>query len=214
MQSPPRNLKPLVLIIVLLVIAAGAAGFLLFRPRLAFTNTLAAPVNVAVGGAAPVSVPAGGTVRLPLPFGKTVVAEWELVRPISADSAPMGEVMHGSTVLRGPRGTVHASATTRPGEAAYFAPLVTNATPEPLRVMVNAGLEGAMDCGCAVRSGGQRVFIGYYRLYRNSTVQVRGSSGATAAFTELGAQVKAPDGTLGLRFEDKDLRRPAPAPAP
>jgi hypothetical protein len=89
MQSPPPNLKPLVLIIVLLVIAAGAAGFLLFRPRLAFTNTLAAPVNVAVGGAAPVSVPAGGTVRLPLPFGKTVVAEWELVRPISADSAPM-----------------------------------------------------------------------------------------------------------------------------
>jgi len=214
MQASAPNLKPLLLIFVLLVVAAGAAGFLLLRPRLAFTNTLAAPVNVAVAGGTPVSVPAGATVKLPLPFGKTVVAEWELVRPISADSAPMGEVVRGSAVLRGARGLTRASATTRPGEAAYFAPLVTNATSEPLRVMVNAGLEGAMDCGCAVRSGGERVFIGYYRLYENSTVQVRGSSGGLAAFRDLGSRVKSPDGIVGLRFEDKDLRRPGPAPAP
>src|SRR5262249_43149406 len=134
------------------------------------------------------------------------VAEWEMVRPLSADSAPMGESLRGSTVLKSPRGTVHSEATTRPGEADYFAPLITNATSQPLRVMVNAGLQGAMDCGCAVRPGGERVFMGSYRLFQNSTVQVRGSSGKTAAFTELGPRVTARDGTVGLRFEDKDLR--------
>lgn len=206
MQAPAPNLVPLFVILALLVVGAGGAVFLLLQTRVSFTNTLAAAVQVVVAGAPPVVVPAGATVKLPASFGKTLVAEWELVRPISADSAPMGETMHGSTVVRSPRGVVHASATTRPGEATYFAPLITNATSQPLRVMVNAGLEGAMDCGCAVRPGGQRVFIGYYRLYENSSVQVRGASGATASFTELGSKVKAADGAVGLRFEDKDLR--------
>ena len=47
----------------------------------------------------------------------------------------------------------------------------------PLRVTVNAGLVGALDCGCAVRPGGTRVFIGYYRLYQNSTVRARSTAG-------------------------------------
>lgn len=214
MQAPAPRLGPLFMILVLLVIGAGGAVYLLLRPRVAFTNNLAAPVRVVVGTEPPAVVSAGATVKLPASFGRTIVAEWELVRPISADSAPMGEAMRGSTVVRSPRGVVRAAATTHPGDADYFAPLVTNATSQPLRVMVNAGLDGAMDCGCAVRPGGQRVFIGYYRLYQNSTVQVRGTSGAMAAFKELGPQVTAPDGTVGLRFEDKDLRGGVPAPSP
>ncbi len=213
MQPPAPNLTPLILVLVLLVLAAGGAAFLLLRPRLTFTNRLAAPVRVAVSGGVPVTVLPGATVRLPGSFGKTLVAEWELVRPLSADSSPMGEPMRGSTVTRSPRGAVHAEADPRPGEVDYFAPLITNATSQPLRVLVNSGLEGAMDCGCAVRPGGTRVFIGYYRLYGNSAVQVRGSSGATAAFSELGPRVTALDATLGLRFEDKDLRGGKP-PAP
>lgn len=212
MQASPPNLVPLFLILVLLLLAAGAAAFILLRPSLAFTNALAAPVRVAVNGAPPGAVDPGETVRLPASFGKALVAEWELMRPISADSAPMGEEMRGSLVLKRPRGVVRASATTRPGDAEYFAPLITNATSQPLRVMVNAGLLGAMDCGCAVRPGGERVFIGYYRLYLNSTVLVRGTSGATAAFKDLGPQVTSPDGTVGLRFRDTDLQGGA-APA-
>ena len=171
-------------------------------------------MRVVVGGAPPAVVAAGATVKLPAPSGETVVAEWELVRPISADSAPMGEEMRGSTVVRNPRGTVRLTAATHAGDADYFAPLVTNATSQPLRVMVNAGLNGAMDCGCAVRPGGQRVFVGYYRLYQNSTVLVRGTSGARASFEELGPKVTAADGTVGLRFEDRDLRGGAPAARP
>jgi len=66
-----------------------------------------------------------------------------------------------------------------------------------------------VDVGCAVRPGARRVFIGYYRLFQNSTVQARameaGSSGS-AVFRELGSQVTAANGSVGLRFEDKDLR--------
>jgi hypothetical protein len=73
-------------------------------------------------------------------------------------------------------------------------------------VTVNAGLAGARDCECAVRPGATRVFLGYYRLYGNSTVRARSPAGAEATFLDLGAQVRSRDGTLGLRFEDKDLR--------
>ncbi len=112
------------------------------------------------------------------------------------------------------RGAITAdSAWVRQGDADYFAPLVTNGGTALLRVTVNAGLAGARDCECAVRPGATRVFIGYYRLYRNSTVRARSPSGAEATFRDLGPQVTSRDGTVGLRFDDKDLR-PLPLTPP
>jgi hypothetical protein len=130
-----------------------------------------------------------------------------MVRPLSADSEPMGESVKGAVVLREARGTVTAAAGPRTAEADYFAPLVTNGAAEAIRVLVNAGLQGAVDCRCAVRPGATRVFVGYYRLYRNSTVRARGvTSRREATFRDLGPQVTRPDGTVGLRFESRDLR--------
>jgi hypothetical protein len=131
----------------------------------------------------------------------------------------MGEELRGSVVLGGSSGTLTAAAEPRQGEDYYFAPLITNASSEALRVMVNAGLAGGIDCGCAVRPGGTRVFVGYYRLYQNSTVRARGKAGE-GTFRDLGPQVTNREGTVGLRFEGKDLRpvtRPAAgtgAPSP
>ena len=194
--------------LILILLGGGAAWYLLgVRPRLRFSNGLAAPVRLAVTGGAAHQVPAGATVVVGAPRGRTLVAEWEMVRPLSADSQPMGEVVKGAVVLRGARGTVAGGAGPRTGEADYFAPLITNAGTEAIRVMVNAGLQGAVDCRCAVRPGATRVFIGYYRLYGNSTVRARGvTSGREAAFRDLGSEVKSRDGTVGLRFEDRDLR--------
>jgi hypothetical protein len=196
---------PLVLVALLLAIAATGVA-LLVRPRLAFTNTLAGPVRLAVGEGAPRAVAPGERVRVGIARGQTMVAQWVLVRPLSADGQPMGEEVRGSVVLRGPSGTMSVAATSRTADHAYFAPLVTNASAQTLRVMVNAGLQSAIDCGCAVRPGARRVFIGYYPLYQNSTVRVRAPGGATAEFRDLGPQVTRSDGTVGLRFEDKDLR--------
>jgi hypothetical protein len=201
------RLLPILLLFVL--IAAAAAGvLLLLRPRVEFRNGLAGPVRVVVGDGAGQVVAPGGSVRLPVARGKTTVAQWELQRPLSADGKPMGETVRGSSVVRDPSGTTALIALPRPDDTAYFAPLITNASTRPLRVTINAGLQGAVDCGCAVRPGARRVFIGYYRLFQNSTVRARVMEGgaSSATFRDLGPQVTAPDGTVGLRFEDKDLR--------
>lgn len=191
----------------LLLVAGLLAGwYLLRRPRLIFTNQLAASIWIAAGQDAPVQLAPGGTIGLPLAQSGSLVVQWNLARPLSADQRPMGEELRGSIVFRQPRGLLHQSATYRGTGTDYFAPLITNASKDLLRITVNAGLEGAVDCGCAVRPGARRVFIGYYRLYQNSTVRARDSLGRSATFRDLGPSVTAPDGTVGLRFEAKDLR--------
>jgi hypothetical protein len=191
----------------LLLVAAALGGvYFLMRPRLEFTNRLAGPVRLAVDEAPPRIVSPGSSVRVAAPWGKRLVAAWELARPLSADGRPMGEELRGSVVERGTWGTIRRSATARGPDGDFFAPLITNASDDQLRVTVNAGLEGALDCGCAVRPGGRRAFVGYYRLFQNSTVQGRARGGRVATFRDLGPSVVASDGTVGLRFEGRDLQ--------
>lgn len=208
--GPAERRTPLLaLLILLLLLLSAAAGsvVLLLRPRLLFTNRLAAPVRLVVGETAPRTVAPGETARVAVPRGQTLVMQWDVVRPLSADGRPMGEEVRGLSVLREPSGTVRAAAASRTAEADYFAPLITNASSHALRVAVNAGLQRTVDCGCAVRPGTRRVFIGYYRLYRNSTVRASAAGIGAATFRDLGPRVTAADGTVGLRFEDKDMRR-------
>lgn len=197
--------RPLLGALVLALTAATAACTMLDRSRLRFTNRLAAPVRLVYAGRPARTVLPGESVELAVPRDGASVAEWELVRPLSAEGKPMGEEIRGAIVTRD-GGTVADSAWVRQGDADYFAPLVTNASRDVLRVTVNAGLAGARDCECAVRPGTTRVFLGYYRLYRNSTVRARAPTGGEATFRDLGPQVTRRDGTVGLRFEDKDLR--------
>ncbi len=192
---------------VLLIAALGAAAFFAVRPTFAFTNGLVAPVRLVVNGAAGIVAP-GETVKAKVSRDR-VVAEWELVRPLSADSQPMGEVVRGSWVVRSPRGTVEVRAEPRLETGDFFAPLVSNETDGLLRVTVNAGLDGARDCGCAVRPGASRVFIGYYRLYRNSTVQATDPAGRRATFRDLGEEARRRGGTVGLRFAPWGFSPPA-----
>jgi hypothetical protein len=191
---------------VLLLGAAVLGWYFVSRPRLLFTNELTGPVRLAADQQAPVTVAPGETVRLTTPRGRAMVALWELVRPLSADGRPMGSEVRGSVVVRGPSGTIRRSARARGTDSDYFAPLITNAGEDLLRVTVNAGLEGSLDCGCAVRPGARRVFIGYYPLFQNSTVRATAGDGRSATFRDLGASVITPDGAIGLRFEGKDLQ--------
>jgi hypothetical protein len=199
------------LVLYLLAAASVSSGCSPFGQRIHFTNRLAAPIQLSVAGRPRQTVAPGETVSGRIPGGRTVVAEWEMVRPLSADNKPMGEEVRGSVVLGGAGGPTSGTADPGRGETAVFAPLISNGSSDVLRVTVNAGLQGAVDCGCAVRPGATRVFVGYYRLYGNSTVRARGKTGE-ATFRDLGPQVTSADGTVGLRFEDKDLKplnRPA-----
>jgi hypothetical protein len=202
--TPPR--RPGVILAVAaagIVAAVAAVALTLARPVVVFTNRLAGPVRLEVNRAARLVAP-GETVRARV-ARDLVVVQWELVRPRSADDRPMGEEVRGSWVVRSPRGEIARAASARTDTGDYFAPLVTNATAGLLRITVNAGLEGALDCGCAVRPGARRVFIGYYRLYRNSSVQATDPRGRTATFRELGPEAEARSWTVGLRFAPEDF---------
>jgi hypothetical protein len=190
----------------LLLGAALGLTYWLARPQLRFTNGLMAPVRLTVDGGPPRTVAPGTAVRVAAPWRKAVLVSWELMRPLSADGRPMGEALTGSLMLPEGWGTTDRRVAARGSHGNYFAPLITNATPDLLRIVVNAGLEGALDCGCAVRPDARRVFIGYYRLYENSTVQATSPAPMSAVFRDLGSKVVADNGTVGLRFEDKDLR--------
>ena len=204
-RHPPRG--PVLLLLLLLLLLAVLGGlYMMVRPRLAFTNQLAAPVRL-VTDRAPLTVPPGATVRVPAPWRNTMLVSWDLVRPLSADGKPMGEEVRGSVLVRGSWRTTTASATARSEGGDYFAPLITNRSADLLRITVNAGLSGALDCGCAVRPDARRVFIGYYRLYQNSTLRARGGE-RQAVFRDLGTNVMARDGTVGLSFDEQDFRVP------
>jgi hypothetical protein len=198
--------RTLLLLVLLLLGAAAVGWYFVSRPRLLFTNGLAGPVRLAADEQAPLTLVPGETARLMTPRGRTMVASWELVRPLSAEGRPMGSEVRGSVVVRDPSGTIRRSARARSSDADYFAPLITNASNDLLRVTVNAGLEGSLDCGCAVRPGARRVFIGYYPLFQNTTVRAMAGNGRSATFRDLGPSINLPDGTVGLRFETTDLR--------
>jgi hypothetical protein len=206
MPTPPARGWLIALAAFLLIGTLGAAGYLAARPTFAFTNTLAAPVKLVVNDAAGTVAP-GETVKARV-SRERLVAEWELIRPLSADSQPMGEEVRGGWVVDSPRGSVVRRAEPRVETGDYFAPLITNSTDGLLRITVNAGLEGARDCGCAVRPGAKRVFIGYYRLYQNSTVRATDPSGATATFRELGPEARRRGWTVGLEFSKEGFSRP------
>ncbi len=214
--GPPPAARPrfrgcLALPLVLAVALAAVGYFVVLQPRLRFTNRLIAPVRLAVGEGASRTVAPGAAVTVRVPRGRTLVAEWEMIRPLSADSQPMGEPVKGAVVVREGRGTLQREARPRIGEADFFAPLISNGGTEAIRVSVNAGLQGAVDCGCAVRPGATRVFVGYYRLYQNSTVRALGvTTRREATFRDLGPQVTRLDGAVGLRFQARDLQPPKP----
>jgi hypothetical protein len=201
---PARSRGVFSIVVVALSIAAvAAAAWILLQPTLVFSNGLVAPVRLVIGQTTRIVAP-GETVRIRV-SRTLLVAQWELDRPLSADRQPMGETVRGSWVVPAPRGRLTRAAGPRLETGDYFAPLVTNETNRLLRITVNAGLDGALDCGCAVRPGARRVFLGYYRLYRNSTVQATDPDDRTATFRDLGPEAQARNWVVGLRFTGADF---------
>jgi hypothetical protein len=194
-------------------IVAIVAGWMAFAsPRLPVTNRLLLPVQLHVDGVGDWTLAPDSAIALKVPRGGLSL-RWEAVRPM-VGPYPVGERLNGSASLtkpsRGTRLTIGAAGV----GFAWFAPLITNATGVPLRIVVNAGLEGAYDCACQVPSGAVRMPIGYYRLFANSTVEARDASGRVARFDNLAGGVEAPGNGVGLRFNPGDLRPPPLLPAP
>lgn len=198
-----RWIVPLLVALAGLGLALAAAGVLL-RPSLILVNHLVLPVRVLVDTTA-LTVGAGDTLRLTLRRGAPMRLRWRLDPPAGPDGGPLGVSIEGAFAVERAAGRIHYDMTSRAG-GPHFAPLVTNASDRALRIVVNAGLQGAVDCRCLVPAGARRTFVGYYPLYRNSSVEARDTAGAAARFADLGAAVRPASGMVGLRFEAKDLR--------
>jgi hypothetical protein len=192
-----RRLAWILLIVVASALAVGA-GVLFFRqPTLVFENRLADMVTVQVGGEERRILP-GGSFTLKLERARRFDLSWQLV-------PRLGVALGDTIAIAQPRGTVRLAATASPRARAYFAPVITNETGEPLSITVNAGSAGAMRCGCTVPPGAVRMLVGYYPLYQNSTVRAE-ASGRSAMFQDLGSQANATTGVVGLLFRAGDLR--------
>jgi hypothetical protein len=185
------------------LLAVAAAGFwVLSRPTLQFENRLIYPVRVAVAGTEHV-VDQGSRARIRLPRGRGTPVAWSVVRPVNQRGEPLGVELSGTINVGARRSRAVADAGA--AEGAYFAPLITNNTGRPLSVLVNAGLQGALSCGCEVPDSATRQPIGYYPLFQNSTVRVRDRDGRSATFRDLGAEVNRQSGVVRLRFSATDL---------
>ncbi len=215
-QSPePRPDRSFLTIpIVLLggaVVAVAAAVYLLFfgAATLTLENRLIDPIKVTLNTET-LQVAPGGSLTRKIPRGQRLVAQWFLVRPVFRNGNPMGSDMQGTLADEKPRGKIHWAVDSRSAGSPYFAPLITNATNQGLGIRINAGLAGAVDCYCPVLPGVVREHIGYYPLFLNSSVQAYALDGSVATFKDLGAEVSKADaagGSVGLRFEGKDLRQ-------
>lgn len=60
---------------------------------------------------------------------------------------------------------------------AFYAPLILNTSAIDLKPVVNVGLNGQFVCDCVVPRTGNRIFIGYYNFYSNSSVRAYNPSG-------------------------------------
>jgi len=204
----PRKRRPVGALLGLGAVLLGAA--IVFRmttaPVLTVENRLIEPIRLTWTGGSGELAP-GETGRYPLPRGKAMVAQWYLVRPTGDRGQQLGSDMQGTIALEHPRGRIHKVIDMWSAGSAYFAPLISNVTDQPLGVRVNVGLAGTLDCDCRVPAGTPRAHVGYYPLFGNSNVEVTAPDGRHAVFKDLGPQVADKvGGAVGLRFTTQDLR--------
>ena len=194
------------MLLLVLLLGGGAGGwFLLTRnATLVVENRLVDPIKVTVGSDTREVTP-GAKIEFTVRTGRPLVAQWFLVRPAGPDGQPLGMELQGSVTRPDPKGRLLYTVDAADTETPAFAPLITNATPAPLALVVNAGTVNAQPCRCSVPPGATRAHIGYYPLYLNSAVEATGPVGQPARFRDLGKAVDRTDGTVGLRFEAKDF---------
>ena len=206
-KGSPSN-AGLIAVLAFVVVAAGAGAFwFLSRPVLVVQNRLVEPLQLVIPGEPRQTLDPGKEVSIQVTDAmRGGAVSWVLIRPTTPQGVAMGLEASGNIPVGSSRGKQNAVIDGRSLEPPAFAPLVSNAGTSAVGITINAGLAGAMSCNCVIPPGSNRVRIGYYPLYQNSTVRAEDPRRRRAAFGDLGPDVDQTNGTVGLRFEDKDFR--------
>ena len=137
-------------------------------------NALVEPVEILNDGVPIDTVAPNATERLRLPRGSKGGLAWRLLRP---GNPAIGEPLEGPLPMLPRRGGRWLAAVgAEVGGQRYFAPLITNGSASDITIEVNPGTAAAVRCNCLVSKGAVRTHIGYYRLYRNSSVAAYNSA--------------------------------------
>jgi len=191
------------------LLLARGAGFV--GAGVAFVhNALVEPVEILRDGTPIDTVRPDETARLAVLRGRGDAAggngraglRWRLIRP---GNPPIGEALEGPLPdFRRTRGRRVAPLVPEVGGQSYFAPLVTNTTATDITIEVNPGTQAAVRCNCLVPKGAVRTHIGYYRLYKNSSVAAYNNAhpyvGPHADRAEFAPRVAPRSGAVVLVF--------------
>ena len=171
-------------------------------------NRLSVPIGVVVGSEPERRVPPGDSSALTVPRTPSLSVSWYAIGPRSGKGQAAGSDLQRTQVLDSRQRALRIEARADSGAPAVFLPYVTNATGQPLTFRINVGSAAEESCRCSVPPGAVRVPLGYFPLYRNSSVRAVLPNGRVATFEGLGSQVNRASGVVRLRFDEKDFRDP------
>jgi hypothetical protein len=206
--------EPGVLRVVLGVVGAAlllvmALGYFANRDvPLLMVNRLSVPIGVVVGNEPERRVPPGDSSAITVPRTPSLSVSWYAIGPRSGKGQAAGSDLQRTHMLDARQRGLRIEARADSSAPAVFLPYITNATGQPLTLRINVGSAAEESCRCSVPPGAVRVPLGYFPLYRNSSVRAILPNGRVATFEGLGPQVNRASGVVRLRFDDGDFRDP------
>ncbi len=212
MPSPARSEPGNVLKAALGVVGAAlvlvtALGWLANRSvELMLVNRLSVPIGVVVGKEPERRVAGGDSTVLTVPRAPSLAVSWYAISPRSGKGHVAGSDLQRTQLLDSRQRALRIEARADSGAPAVFLPYVTNATGKPITLRINVGSAAEESCRCTVPAGAVRVPLGFYPLYRNSSVRAILPNGRVATFEGLGSQVNRASGVVRLRFDERDFR--------
>jgi serine/threonine-protein kinase len=191
------------------LVLATVLGWLANRSvELLLVNRLSVPIGVVIGNEREHRVPPGDSSVLTVPRAPSLAVSWYAIGPRMVKGPAAGSDLQRTYVLDSRQRTPRIEARADSGAPAVFLPYITNATGKPITLRVNVGSAAEASCRCSVPAGAVRVPLGYFPLFRNSSVRAILPNGRVATFEGLGSQVNRASGVVRLRFDEKDFRDP------
>ncbi len=191
-----------------LVLVTGLGYLTSRRAEVLVVNRLSVPIGVVAGTAEEVRIAPGDSSAVNVARVASGSVSWYAIGPRSGKGQVAGSDLRHTQAVDTRRHGARIEARADSGDPPVFVPYVTNATGLPITLRVNVGSAAEASCRCTVAAGGVRVPLGYYPLFRNSSVQASLPDGRVATFMGLGSQVNRSSGVVRLRFELRDFRDP------